>query len=244
MRASIPATMWCILVFTACSFINAPDALKASEQPDDGSSIAGQKADDGSGGVATAGGSAEIGDAGKDSGGAGLEPAAGGSGGAAGAPGDGAGGAAPNTVIDDMEDGDQYVSLSSTGNGAWFAGNDGTLTGLQFPLPSVWAMTPLTDTKRPDSHFAIHTTSRGFTKWGALVGAHFRSPTTESYDASAHCGVQLGPSWPKLEASASNFPTATPRPKAPSATQPVPRRPRPVATRISARLSTSARLGS
>jgi hypothetical protein len=92
--------------------------------------------------------------------------------------------------IDQMEDGNSAIEETAQRSGTWFPIND--KTGIQVPDP--WAltyetfeMTELDPPRAGTSHFAVHTSGAGFTKWGAGMGLELRSQQT--YDLSKYAGV-------------------------------------------------------
>ena len=110
--------------------------------------------------------------------------------GAAGTPEDG------RLVIDDMEDGNDFIHMVDGRNGRWSAGNDGTLNGVQFPAPNSWEMTALERmNERPGSRYAVYTSAQGFAEWGAFIHADLKlwpdGPNLPDYDASAYAGVSF-----------------------------------------------------
>lgn len=154
-----------------------------------GSSAAGSSA----AGSNAAGGGAS---AGTNAGGASGLAGAGGSGTVAGSGGSGtvggnaAGGAlnASLSIIDDMENPDQYIPNTDGRQGFWSLSNDGS-AGTQ--TPSIMTMSTIPG-GRGTSTYALHTTSMGFTKTGALVDVDLNRKTTRStYDASAYEAVHF-----------------------------------------------------
>ncbi len=181
------------------------DAGHAGASPGAPSALGGTGADAGSAGVssgdADTGVGAETGmDAGADA--AGLSGTGGssstggtiGSGGAAVAGAAAAGGAAPNApvyeLIDDFEDLDGFLLSSHKRNGPWYVFNDMTKTGTQSPF----TVALLSGANvRPGSSAALHMTAKGFTDWGAGVGADFVNQAAKKvpYDVSAYSGIHF-----------------------------------------------------
>jgi hypothetical protein len=108
----------------------------------------------------------------------------------------GGGGAVDPTLsmIDDMEMPDQYIPSLDGRQGFWSLSNDGT-AGTQTPSIMIMSQIP---GGRGTSVYALHTTSTGFTKTGALVGVDLNRKTTRlPYDASAYTAVHF---WAKVAA--------------------------------------------
>jgi hypothetical protein len=165
----------------------------SDEQGGNGASGANSAGSSSAGTNAGAGASAS---AGSSSGGASGSTGAAGSGTVAGSGGSGtvggsaAGGAlnASLSVIDDMENPDQYIPDTDGRQGFWSLSNDGS-GGTQ--TPSIMTMSAIPG-GRGTSMYALHTTSMGFTKTGALVGVDLNRKTARStYDASAYQAVHF-----------------------------------------------------
>lgn len=89
-----------------------------------------------------------------------------------------------NGLIDDFEDGDNFL-LSNDGRvGAWHIGQDGTGTLEQSepPLPIAGGAN--------DSNFALRLSGSGFSNWGANVFFELRAGSSP-YDASVHQGLKF-----------------------------------------------------
>jgi hypothetical protein len=108
----------------------------------------------------------------------------------------GSGGAvnASLSMIDDMEMPDQYIPSLDGRQGFWSLSHDDS-AGTQTPSIMIMSQIP---GARGTSTYALHTTSTGFTKTGALVGVDLNRKTTRStYDASAYAAVHF---WAKVAA--------------------------------------------
>ena len=143
----------------------------------------------------------------------GLAGSGGGSTGAGGRATAGAGGAAGKAcgpLIDDMESDRGHICQGDGRQGVWYAFNDGTGPGSQWP-PLTTPGTPIamSPSTRPGSRYAVHTYGFGFTYW-AGIGADFDydGVTYRSYDARQYDGVTF---WAKSDVStAINVRLSTP----------------------------------
>jgi len=91
-------------------------------------------------------------------------------------------------AIDDMEDQDGSIDFTAGRAGVWYVYND--RTGMQVPdiFGERFNMTAL-EPPRAGSHFAAHTSGRGFTEWGAGIGLYLRAQ--QAYDASGYAGISF-----------------------------------------------------
>ena len=147
---------------------------------------------------AGAAGAPQAGSAGSVGGAAAGNPA----GGAAGSAQAGAAGAAGAPVvltqelISNMESGTAIDDVNGR-NGDFYAGNDQTAGGTQFPgSPFVMSAIPKTDPRYPTSKMAAMTNGMGFTNWGENIGFNLdlvNSSTNKHplYDASGYCGLHF-----------------------------------------------------
>jgi hypothetical protein len=102
-------------------------------------------------------------------------------------------------MIDDMEDGDQYICTSGGRKGWWYTVGDGTSTNLSPPanvglsLPDTAFAQTLIPGGRESSREAARLTGFGFTKWGAAMGSWLNATAQgiEPYDASATQGIRF-----------------------------------------------------
>ena len=147
----------------------------------------------GSAGAQVSGGKAGDSVGGGGSAGATTTSGAGGSAGSSGGSAGGGGGEASTDVdmIDDMEDDDQQIDLSSDGrNGYWYVGGDTTVGGVTDPPTAKFKMATLAAGDR--SMYAAHLKATGFTDWGSVIGFNLVEQSgVKPYDASAYCGVQF-----------------------------------------------------
>jgi hypothetical protein len=90
-------------------------------------------------------------------------------------------------LIDDLEDGDQFILAQSGRQGAWVTYNDGSAGGNQTPAPGSF----VPGTPGFESTYAARTSGSGFSVWGAAMGLDLnRDGTTKStYDARAYDGI-------------------------------------------------------
>ncbi len=144
------------------------------------------------GGAADTGGSAQTGGTSSSTGGSGTG-LGGATGGNATVGGSGGGGTTSNpaySMIDDMENPDQYIPSTDGRVGFWSLANDGTAGGVQTPPTMVMSMI---SGGRGDSTYALHTTATGFTKTGAQVDVDInrKGATRSTYDASAYSAVHF-----------------------------------------------------
>lgn len=171
-------------------------ASSSSAGSSSGSNSGGGAGASSSAGTDTGGTAVDV--AGKDGGG--TSGVGGTGGGAAGAALAGAGGEPPSedaVLVDDMEDGDAGIEITSGRNGYWYVGNDGT-AGTMEPPSNAFAMFELASGDR--SAFAASLKASGFTLWGSVIGFNFVEQATvvKAYDASAFCGVRF---WGKAAAT-------------------------------------------
>ena len=103
------------------------------------------------------------------------------------------------SVIDDMENPDQYIPTNDLRQGFWSLSNDNT-AGKQTPTP-VMIMSAIPGA-RGSSLNGLHTTSSGFTKTGALVSVDLnrKGSARSTYDASAYKSVKF---WARVETSSA-----------------------------------------
>jgi hypothetical protein len=94
-------------------------------------------------------------------------------------------------LIDDMEDGDGRIAPFDGRNGVWFAYNDGTPGGMQFPSPSSPSFPMFIDVDPlSGGHYVAATYGSGFTTWGVGIGLVFTSWSCP-YDASVFKAVRF-----------------------------------------------------
>jgi hypothetical protein len=96
---------------------------------------------------------------------------------------------APSALLDDFEDGDGTLSLTSGRNGSWFIATDGT-NGAK-SRPGVGPANPeRLVPARCDSLFGLHFSGQGFVTWGAVAGAvlHFEK-RSQPVDLSQYRGI-------------------------------------------------------
>jgi hypothetical protein len=112
----------------------------------------------------------------------------------------------PEAVVDDLEDGDGYVS-SRTGDW-WTASDDTAGATIVPPANSVATPEPIEGTGRCGSKYAMRVTGQGFLDWGALLGISLKLDTgpngeyaTVAYDASAYQGVAF---WARIGDTSTN----------------------------------------
>jgi hypothetical protein len=123
-----------------------------------------------------------------------------GSGGSSGTAAGGSGGepaSGPTEMIDDMEDGDAEIAPVLPRNGYWYVGHDLT-DGTSDPTSTQFMMAELDAADR--SVYAAHLKAANFTDWGSVIGFNFveQLGTVKPYDGSAYCGVQF---WAKAAAA-------------------------------------------
>jgi hypothetical protein len=89
-----------------------------------------------------------------------------------------------NGLIDDFEDGDNFLLPNDGRVGAWHIGQDGTGTLEQSepPVPVAGGAN--------DSNFALRMSGSGFTNWGANAYFELRAGSSP-YDASVHRGIRF-----------------------------------------------------
>lgn len=128
------------------------------------------------------------------SGGAGGSPAAGHGGSSAGAAG-GAGGGSPPLpagvdVLDDMEDGNFYLSPKPPRYGFWYLAGDATVGG---QLPKIEELMSSPTPAREGSTLAVHFTASGFKGWGSSLGLSFTDVASKrvTYDAGDALGFSF-----------------------------------------------------
>jgi hypothetical protein len=107
-------------------------------------------------------------------------------------------------LIDDMEDGNNFIPAVDGRRGTWSVGNDATKDSEQTPgNPFVMTMIP---SGRGTSSYAAHTAGHGFTGWGAVMLVtlnQLNNDPKQAYDASRCVGVTF---WAKVgEGAASTF---------------------------------------
>jgi hypothetical protein len=108
----------------------------------------------------------------------------------------------PSAMIDDLEDGDAYISDRDGRSGAWWTAADDTLGGSMVPVQTeisgeLATPEPLSE-ERCGSLSAMRVSGQGFTDWGAALGANLgygAVPTGGEdilpYDASTRTGVEF-----------------------------------------------------
>jgi hypothetical protein len=129
-----------------------------------------------------------------DSGGAGGPgPSGGGGAGVAGGSG-GSGGNVPQPtgvdVLDDMEDGNFYLTPRPPRYGYWYVAGDGTAAAM---LPKIEELMGPLAPARDGSTSAVHFAASGFKGWGASLGLSFTDPASKrvKYDAGNATGVSF-----------------------------------------------------
>lgn len=97
-------------------------------------------------------------------------------------------------LVDDLEDGDDWIVAQEGRIGRWHTFNDGTGT----QTPPVGAGNLVASTPGRESSYAVRTSGSGFTTWGAGVGFDFNDDgtTKATYDASPYLGVTF---WARAE---------------------------------------------
>jgi hypothetical protein len=104
-------------------------------------------------------------------------------------------------LIDDMEDGNNYIPAVAGRRGTWSVGNDATVGSEQTPgNPFVMTLIP---NGRGQSVYAARTTGHGFTGWGAVMLVTLNQVSNDpkqSYDASGFLGITF---WAKVGADAA-----------------------------------------
>jgi hypothetical protein len=105
-------------------------------------------------------------------------------------------GALTEELIDDMEDGNEFIFAVDGRRGTWSVGNDGTPGGEQEPRnPFVMTLIP---SGRGKSKYAAYTSGHGFTGWGTVMLValnQLNNDPKEPYDASGYLGVTF---WAKV----------------------------------------------
>jgi hypothetical protein len=99
-------------------------------------------------------------------------------------------------LIDDMEDGNNYIPAVDGRRGTWSVGNDATIGGEQIPgNPFIMTLIP---SGRGHSTYAAHTAGHGFTGWGAVMLValnQLSNDPKQPYDASSCLGITF---WAKV----------------------------------------------
>lgn len=158
---------------------------------DAGAGAAAGDADSGSGGsagdepgpeAADAGTGGELAEAGSSS--------VGGSTSVAGSSGAGGGAAPTLELLDDFEDQDGFVLPLHKRNGPWYVFSDMTKSGTLSPFTVALVSGAAS---HPGSSSALHLMAKGFTDWGAGVGADLVNLAGKkvAYDVSAYSGIQF-----------------------------------------------------
>lgn len=108
-------------------------------------------------------------------------------GGAAGEGGDGT--STSPSLVDDFEDGNQYIVQRDGRNGAWYVSNDGR--GSQTPRAGGMVLPVMLEPPRPESRRGLHTFGGPFPEWGALIGTSLvlNGATSAPYDLSRYSGI-------------------------------------------------------
>ena len=113
-------------------------------------------------------------------------------------------------LIDDMEDGDNWICPSGGRMGIWWTTSDGTSNDYTPPTNSTFTQTPIPG-GRGTSHAAARLAGSGFTGWGALMAFNLvGSPAAgqwQTYDASAADGISF---WMKTNTFGADFEIHTP----------------------------------
>jgi len=93
-------------------------------------------------------------------------------------------------MIDDMEDGNFYVSPKPPRYGYWYVAGDMTVGG---KLPAIAELIAPLVPPRGASTSAVHFTASGFTNWGASVGLTFADATQKRtpYDSGDALGISF-----------------------------------------------------
>jgi Carbohydrate binding domain (family 11) len=107
-------------------------------------------------------------------------------------------------LIDDMEDGNNFIPAIDGRRGTWSVGNDATKDSEQTPgNPFVMTLIPSGRTK---SSYAAHTAGHGFTGWGAVMLVtlnQLNNDPKQAYDASNCIGITF---WASVgQGAASKF---------------------------------------
>jgi hypothetical protein len=172
------------------------DALGGSDGRQVGDDSAGEASHGATGGSA----SADVGGTGSNNAGAaGGSVGGAGSGTAGTAPLAGSGGSGGSGVVvvpsgidmlDDMEDGNVYLSPKPPRYGFWYVAGDQTVGG---KLPKIEALVATFDPARNGSTSAVHFEASGFKDWGSSVGLSFADATQKrtAYDAGNALGVSF-----------------------------------------------------
>ncbi|HEY5960836.1 MAG TPA: hypothetical protein VIV60_29980 [Polyangiaceae bacterium] len=108
--------------------------------------------------------------------------------------------AAPQWMIDDVEDGNGDILSYESRQGYWRTFNDGTQAGVQEPTWDARIFSALAITDRPGSNFAVYTRGSGFTDWGAGLCVYLKG-TNSYYNANKYRGITF---WGKVENNTSN----------------------------------------
>ncbi|HEV8247789.1 MAG TPA: hypothetical protein VGP93_18575 [Polyangiaceae bacterium] len=95
-------------------------------------------------------------------------------------------GSAP--LIDDFEDGDDWVGLNEGRTGFWFVYDDGT--GVTAPSPDLLPL-PTADGSRPGSSYAFEFTGSGHKDYGGGVDFTFLLDLDACYDARGYAGLSF-----------------------------------------------------
>jgi len=107
------------------------------------------------------------------------------------------------SLIDDMEDGDEGILIAAGRRGPWFVLNDGTPGAVQTPAVAMQFTMTAIPGARGASTYAAHTAGQGFMTYSAVFGFWLNklgSAFKQQYDASAYTGVTF---WARLGASDS-----------------------------------------
>ncbi len=96
----------------------------------------------------------------------------------------------PN-LIDDLDDGNDHIVVTSTRRGAWFTFHDTTPGGTQTPGDATFTLTP--GGPAGSGGFHVRTTGSGFTEWGAGVGFDLNTadgaPVKGKFNAGTFTGI-------------------------------------------------------
>ena len=153
--------------------------------PNDAGS-AGELSSAGSGGSDVETGGSSAGGGGSDAGGSGGNATPGGSAGSGGTPPEPSG----SDLLDDMEDGNFYLTPRPPRYGYWYVAGDGTAAA---ELPEIEDLIGTLSPARDTSSSAVHFVASGFKGWGASLGLSFTDQASKrvKYDAGNATGVSF-----------------------------------------------------
>jgi hypothetical protein len=176
---------------------NTTQAGRAASGGSDGHPVGDDSAGEASHGATGGAASANVGGTGSNDAGAAGGPVGGtGSGIAGAAPLAGSGGSGvvvvPSGVdmLDDMEDGNFYLSPKPPRYGFWYVAGDQTVGG---KLPKIEQLIATFEPARDGSTSAVHFEASGFKGWGSSVGLSFADATQKriAYDAGNALGISF-----------------------------------------------------